>query len=59
MCAHHILHALVAALLAGAGLLSALRRGLAYLLANAPRANIAREQRIGRLRSGLVIVQAA
>ncbi len=58
MCAHHVLHALVAALLAGAGLLAALRRGLAYLVENAPRANIAREQRIGRLRAGLVIVQA-
>ena len=59
MCAHHILHALVAALLMGAGLLAALRRGLAYLLANAPRANTARERRIGRLRSGLVTVQVA
>ena len=50
---------LCAAILMGAGLLAALRRGLAYLLANAPRANIARERRIGRLRPGLVTAQVA
>ena len=39
MCAHHILADLVTALLRGAGLLRALRRGLTYLLANARRAD--------------------
>jgi len=43
MCAHHILAELVRALLRGVGLLVALRRGLAYLLANARRANVPRE----------------
>ena len=56
MCAHHILTELVRALLRGVGLLVALRRGLAYLLANARRANVPREYRIGRLRPGLATV---
>ena len=59
MCAHHILDALVAALLIGVGLLGALRRGLAYLLANARRANPDRDRRTGRLRAGLAIVEPA
>jgi hypothetical protein len=59
MCAHHILVELVSALLRGVGLLVALRRGLAYLLANARRANAPREHRIGRLRPGLATVGAA
>ena len=59
MCAHHILSDLVRALLRGVGLLVALRRGLAYLLANARRANVPREYRTGRLRPGLVSVGAA
>jgi hypothetical protein len=46
-------------MLVGEGLLVALRRGLAYLLANARRANVPREFRTGRLRSGLVTVGAA
>jgi hypothetical protein len=56
MCAHHMLTDLVSALLRGVGLLAALRRGLAYLLANARRANVPREYRTGRLRAGLATV---
>jgi hypothetical protein len=52
MCARHILDELVTALLIGVGLLGALRRGLAYLLANARRANPDRDHRTGRLRAG-------
>ncbi len=59
MCAHHILDELVMALLLGAGLLAALRRALAYLLANARRANVPRDRRTGRLRAGLAIVSPA
>ncbi len=59
MCAHHILDALVAALLVGAGLLRALRRSLRYLLNNARRSNPNRDRRKGRLRVGLLITQAA
>ena len=56
MCAHHMLTDLVSALLRGVGLLAALRRGLAYLLANARRANVPRDYRTGRLRAGLATV---
>ena len=59
MCARHILEALVAALLLGIGLMRALRRGLAYLLANARRPNVERDRRTGRLRAGLVLMEAA
>ena len=59
MCAHHILDALVAALLLGVGLRGTLRRGLAYLLANARRANPVRDRRTGRLRAGLGLAEAA
>ena len=59
MCAHHILAALVAALLLGIGLRGTLRQGLAYLLANARRANPERDHRTGRLRVGLGLVEAA
>ena len=59
MCAHHILDALVAALLLGIGLRATLRRSLAYLLANARRANPDRERRTGRLRAGLNLAEAA
>jgi hypothetical protein len=55
MCAHHILDDLVAALLVGAGLLSALRQGLGFLLANARRSNPDRDRRTGRLRAGLLL----
>jgi hypothetical protein len=57
MCAHHILDALVTALLLEVGLLGALRRGLAYLLANARRAHPERDRRSGRLRAGLLVVE--
>jgi hypothetical protein len=59
MCAHHILDALVAAVLLGVGLRGTLRRGLAYLLANARRANPARDRRTGRLRAGLGLAEVA
>ena len=59
MCAHHILDALVAAVLLGAGLRAMLHRGLAYLLANARRATPYRDRRIGRLRAGLGLAEAA
>ena len=59
MCAHHILDALVTALLLGVGLLKALRRGLAYLLVNARRAHPDRDRRTGRLRAGLALVDLA
>ena len=59
MCAHHILDELITVLLIGVGLLVALRRGLAYLLANARRANVPRDSRTGRLRAGLAIVRPA
>ena len=59
MCAHHILDALVTALLLGVGLRATLRRGLAYLLANARRANPDRDHRTGRLRAGLGLAEAA
>jgi hypothetical protein len=59
MCAHHILEALVAALLVGFGLLNALRGGLTYLLANARRANPNRDRHWGRLRAGLTLMEVA
>lgn len=59
MCAHHILNALVPVLLLGVGLRGTLRRGLAYLLANARRANPRRDRRTGRLRAGLGLAEAA
>ena len=59
MCAHPILDALVAALLLGVGLRRTLGRGLAYLLANARRANPDRDRRTGRLRAGLGIAVSA
>ncbi len=51
--------ALVTALRIGAGLLGALRRGPAYLRANAQRAHPARDRRTGRLRAGLALVEPA
>ena len=59
MCAHHILDALVAALLLGIGLRATFRRSLAYLLANARRANPDRDRRTGRLRAGLSLAVSA
>ena len=58
MCAHHILQALVTALRLDVGLLGALRRGLAYLLANAQRAHPDHDRRTGRLRAGLALVES-
>jgi hypothetical protein len=59
MCARHILEELVTALLIGVRLLMALRRGIAYLIANARRADVRRDRRAGRLRTGLVTVGVA
>lgn len=59
MCAHHILDALVAAVLLGVGLRATLHRSLAYLLGNARRANPDRDRRTGRLRAGLGLAEAA
>jgi hypothetical protein len=56
MCARHVLGDLVEAVLASVGLLAALRRGLAYLLDNARRANPKRDRQIGRQRAGLHVV---
>lgn len=59
MCAHHIIAALVTALLGRVGLFGALRRGLAYLLGNARPAHADRDRRAGRLRAGLGLVEVA
>jgi hypothetical protein len=59
MCAHLLLTDLVSALLRGRGLQKAWQHAMEFLLANAGRANVPREQRIGRLRSGLVLVGGA
>ena len=59
MCARHVLDEVVTALRLGVGLLGALRRGLAYLLANARRAHPDRDRRFGRLRAGLALVEPA
>ena len=59
MCAHLLLTDLVAALVKGRGLRKAWQHAMEYLLANAGRSNVPREQRIGRLRSGLVLVGSA
>ena len=50
---------LCATLLLGVGLRGTLRRGLAYLLANARRANPDRDRRTGRVRTGLGLAEAA
>ena len=57
MCAHHILDDIVRAVRHGTGLLTALRRGLAYLLTHARRAHPDRDRRTGRLRVGLVLAE--
>jgi Tfp pilus assembly protein PilV len=54
-----MLEALVTTLFVGIGLLAALRRGLASLLANARRPNVERDHRTGRLRAGLALMEAA
>lgn len=58
MCAHHMLEALVTALRIGIGLLGALRRRLACLLANARRPTVEWDRRTGRLRAGLALLDA-
>lgn len=58
MCAGHIIDELVAALLACASIAAVFRDGIAFLLANARRANPKRDRKVGRLRSGLVVVGA-
>jgi hypothetical protein len=59
MCARHIIDQICQALLAYLGLAAALRAGLAYLLANARRANPGRDRKTGRLRAGLHLVGVA
>ena len=59
MRAHHILDALIAALLVGRGLRRVLKQGLAYFLANARRADSRRDRLLRRLRAGLALVQPA
>jgi hypothetical protein len=56
MCAGHIIDEFVAALLACASIAAAFRDGISFLLANARRANPKRDRKLGRLRSGLVVV---
>jgi len=55
MCSRHILDDIVAAVLADTGLALAFQRGLDFLVANARRADQARERRTGRLRTGLLV----
>jgi hypothetical protein len=56
MCAGHVIDELVATLLACASIAAAFRDGMAFLLANARRANRSETTTVGRLRSGLVAV---
>lgn len=56
MCSGHIIDEIVAALLACVSIASAFRDGMAFLLANARRSNPKRDRKIGRLRSGLVVI---
>jgi hypothetical protein len=57
MCAGHIIDELVATLLASASIVAVFRDGIAFLLANARRANPKRDRKTGRLRSGLIVVR--
>jgi len=59
MCSRHIVDELFAALLACEGFAAALRRGIAFLLANARRANPKRDRKTGRLRARLNVVGEA
>ncbi len=56
MCASHIIHDIVNALLACASIASAFFDGMTFLLANARRANPKRDRKSGRLRTALVTV---
>jgi hypothetical protein len=55
MCAGHIIDELVATLLASTTIVAVFRDGIAFLLANARRANPKRDRKIGRLRSGVIV----
>ena len=59
MCAGHIIDEIVTALLACVSIVSALRDGMTFLLANARRSNPKRDRKTGRLRSRLVVVGAS
>lgn len=56
MCSGHVIDDLVASLLACVGVATAFRDGMAFLLANARRANPKRDRKIGRQRAGLRVV---
>jgi hypothetical protein len=58
MCSGHVIDELAAALLAAISIAAAFRDGLDYLIANARRADPARDRRTGRLRAGLLTVGA-
>lgn len=59
MCAGHIIDELAAALLTCISIAAVFKDGLAFLLANARRANPARDRRTGRLQASLIAVGAA
>jgi hypothetical protein len=59
MCSGHVIDELAAALLAAVSIAAAFRDGLAYLVANARRADPDRDRRTGRLRAGLFTVGSA
>jgi hypothetical protein len=54
----HIIDELVVALLTCTSFADVFRDGIAFLLANARRANPKRDLKLGRLRSGLLVVGA-
>lgn len=56
MCSGHIIDEIAAALIACVSIAAAFRDGIAFLLANARRANPKRDRKTGRLRAGLRIV---
>lgn len=56
MCSGHIIDKITAALLACVSIAAAFREGIAFLLANARRANPKRDRKTGRLRAGLRVV---
>jgi len=53
MCAGHIIDEIAAALVACASITAAFHDGMAFLVANARRANPKRDRKTGRLRAGL------
>ena len=56
MCSGHIIDEIAVALLACVSIAAAFREGIAFLLANARRANPKRDRKTGRLRAGLRVV---